>query len=388
MLRQRIMYSVMLITDIIVFIFTNTRPPLIAALVMIILPLISYAVLLLITASLKIECDIGKRTETNTELWAEIKIASRINIYPGMMSFKRTIESVMFGNKDIVYLECEPKNKKKPISVRFLTPMCGMHSFIVEDFKIYDALKLFSFNQRFYFKKNVMVYPQPVEMNVLRKKSSSIENDGVIYDKYRKGNDKTEIFDLRDYEKGDDRRSIHWKLSSKLNKTVVREFSRPNNYKTMILCDLALKFNKNEIGYEAVSNNIAIATSISMDMTKKGIEHSVCLLGENVSQVVEISGMGDEVRLKNGILSVPLSKKEFNTVLFFINMIGNFNVSRLIYVTNNYDRESIKILAKYTDVTIIITSDDDKNTYERNGDIELVSFGSKRLYQSSHNIEV
>ena len=225
-------------------------------------------------------------------------------------------------------------------------------------------------------------------MNVLRKKSSSIENDGVIYDKYRKGNDKTEIFDLRDYEKGDDRRSIHWKLSSKLNKTVVREFSRPNNYKTMILCDLALKFNKNEIGYEAVSDNIAIATSISMDMTKKGIEHSVCLLGENVSQVVEISGMGDEVRLKNGILSVPLSKKEFNTVLFFINMIGNFNVSRLIYVTNNYDRESIKILAKYTDVTIIITSDDDKNTYERNGDIELVSFGSKRLYQSSHNIEV
>ena len=80
MLRQRIMYSVMLITDIIVFIFTNTRPPLVVALVMIILPIISYILLLLITASLKIECDIEKRTETNTELWAEIKISSKINI--------------------------------------------------------------------------------------------------------------------------------------------------------------------------------------------------------------------------------------------------------------------------------------------------------------------
>ena len=95
-----------------------------------------------------------------------------------------------------------------------------------------------------------------------------------------------------------------------------------------------------------------------------------------------------DCQICHAIAPCPLSKKEFNTVLFFINMIGNFNVSRLIYVTNNYDRESIKILAKYTDVTIIITSDDDKNTYERNGDIELVSFGSKRLYQSSHNIEV
>ena len=95
MLRQRIMYSVMLITDIIVFIFTNTRPPLVVALVMIILPIISYILLLLITASLKIECDIEKRTETNTELWAEIKISSKINIYPTRIyTYKQTVRQV------------------------------------------------------------------------------------------------------------------------------------------------------------------------------------------------------------------------------------------------------------------------------------------------------
>lgn len=388
MLKQRLMYIFMLLTDIGVFIFTNTRPLLIVAIIMTVLPIISFIVLLITVSTMKIECDINSSTETNTEIYAELKLNSKINIYPGMISFRRIIHSVMFDKDNEDIFEYELGSRTNLINIKFKTPMCGSHSFTLDNVKFYDALRLFSISKKFILEKNVMVYPKRIDMTVLRKNASTIEDDGVIYDKYQKGNDRSEIFDLRDYEKGDDRRSIHWKLSSKVNKTIVREFSRPNNFKTMILCDLSLKFADKPISYDVVSNNIALALAVSSDMTKNGIEHSICMLGGNVSEIKEINRLQDDIKIQNGILSVPLSKNEFNTALYFLNINTNYKVSKLIYITREYDKESIRMLANIMNVTIIVTNDDENNTYESSHNTEIVSLSTKKLYETSHNISV
>lgn len=388
MLKQRLMYIFMLLADIGVFIFTNTRPLLISAIVMIILPIMSFAVLLITVSTMKTECEIDSITETNTEIFANLKINSKINVYPGMISFRRVIHSVMFDVKDENIFEYELANRKKIINIKFKTPMCGRHNFIIDNVKFYDALRLFGISKNFSIEKSITVYPKCIDMTVLRKNASTIENDGIIYDKYKKGNDRSEIFDLRDYEKGDDRRSIHWKLSSKVNKTIVREFSRPNNFKTMILCDLSLKFDDKEISYDVVSNNIALALAISSDMTKNGVEHSMCMLGKNVSEIAEINGIQDDKKIQNGILSVPLSKREFNTALYFLNINSSYKVSKLIYITREYDKESIRMLSNIMNVTIIVTNDDDNNTYELDNNTEIVSLSTKKLYETSHHISV
>lgn len=51
--------------------------------------------------------------------------------------------------------------------------------------------------------------------------------DSTDYSPYRPGSDYSETFQLREYREGDELRGIHWKLSSKMDKLIVREPGLP-----------------------------------------------------------------------------------------------------------------------------------------------------------------
>ena len=53
----------------------------------------------------------------------------------------------------------------------------------------------------------------------------------------RKGNDASEIFQLRDYVPGDPVKQIHWKLSSKLNHILIKEASLPVSRSLLVFWD-------------------------------------------------------------------------------------------------------------------------------------------------------
>lgn len=53
----------------------------------------------------------------------------------------------------------------------------------------------------------------------------------------RKGDDPTEVFQLREYQQGDDVRRIHWKLSSKLGGLILRESSQTEDRSLLVYWD-------------------------------------------------------------------------------------------------------------------------------------------------------
>ena len=61
----------------------------------------------------------------------------------------------------------------------------------------------------------MIVYPRKVNLQVELSQMTigAPKSEGMMQN--RKGNDLSEIFDIREYVPGDDIRSIHWKLSSK-----------------------------------------------------------------------------------------------------------------------------------------------------------------------------
>ncbi|MBE6611790.1 MAG: DUF58 domain-containing protein [Ruminococcaceae bacterium] len=64
-----------------------------------------------------------------------------------------------------------------------------------------------------------------------------------------KGSDNTELSDIRTYLSGDSLKSIHWKLSSKSEELIVKDYSRNKGNSVCILCDLEPHFaNAGETG--------------------------------------------------------------------------------------------------------------------------------------------
>lgn len=67
------------------------------------------------------------------------------------------------------------------------------------------------------------------------------QDETVLEERYThtKGNDITEILNIRDYQKGDNIKTIHWKLSKKLGHKVVKELDMPANQDVILLMALS-----------------------------------------------------------------------------------------------------------------------------------------------------
>ena len=76
----------------------------------------------------------------------------------------------------------------------------------------------------------------------------------------RKGNDLSEIFDIREYVPGDDIRSIHWKLSSKTDTLILKEASDPSHYNVVILPD----FGRKQLGETVSAREVNAAVGIGV----------------------------------------------------------------------------------------------------------------------------
>ena len=78
------------------------------------------------------------------------------------------------------------------------------------------------------------VYPLELEV----RESSIPDSEGERYSQKKPGDDPTELFALRDYREGDRLSRIHWKLSQKMGRTLVKELGLPLSDHLLFLLDL------------------------------------------------------------------------------------------------------------------------------------------------------
>ena len=69
---------------------------------------------------------------------------------------------------------------------------------------------------------------------------SSVVADTDRYSDVRRGDDRSQVFEVREYRDGDDVRNVHWRLSSKLDSLMVKEFSFPIEERCAVLLETSL----------------------------------------------------------------------------------------------------------------------------------------------------
>ena len=78
------------------------------------------------------------------------------------------------------------------------------------------------------------VLPELFPMEVTLLASPCYAEDGTVA---RRGEDRSEMFQLREYRAGDDIRQIHWKLSAKTDELILREASQPESRELLLFWD-------------------------------------------------------------------------------------------------------------------------------------------------------
>ena len=120
---------------------------------------------------------------------------------------------------------------------------CGNVSIRVDKVKIYDYLNIFAAKVgKNYEVQDVLVMPPLTEVYLGKTRWYNETNeDSDRFSLYKKGDDPSEIFDIRDFKDGDRFQQIHWKLSSKTGHYMVKEGSLPLAKAVHIFIDLSAK---------------------------------------------------------------------------------------------------------------------------------------------------
>lgn len=125
---------------------------------------------------------------------------------------------------------------------------CGNVAITVEKVRIYDYLNIFAWTIGKHFEtQDILVLPPVKEMYLGKDRWYNETNeDSDRFSIYKKGDDPSEIFDIRGYADGDKIQRIHWKLSSKTGELMVKEGSLPLTKEIHIFIDLCVKGSREE----------------------------------------------------------------------------------------------------------------------------------------------
>ena len=121
---------------------------------------------------------------------------------------------------------------------------------------------------------SVFVLPRIHMLDMARVLGLSESVDGELFSKLRHGEDSSEVFDIRQYRRGDLLHSFHWKLSAKTDDCMVKEYSLPMNETAFIFADMSYKGTGDE-RVSVMDTFLEILGSVSWSMAAASMKHNV-----------------------------------------------------------------------------------------------------------------
>lgn len=115
---------------------------------------------------------------------------------------------------------------------------CGNLIFEVTDLKVHDYIHMIVFRKKIRKSVTAAVLPVPYQVELPPENRNMIPEGGEKFDKFRSGDDPSEVFDIREYRPGDRLSRIHWKMTAKEEEPMVKEYSRPLSGEGILFLDL------------------------------------------------------------------------------------------------------------------------------------------------------
>lgn len=358
MLRNRVFYGLLLLIMAGIYIFTNTWYTATLLGLCVLLPLISLALMLFSRKGLTIRIEVpASATKEEAEITCTIRNSS---FFPAArVTFRVDMENQMTGSgkeKRVSTTAGGRKTVTARLSMR--NSKVGTVLIQVKKIRVFDAFGLFAFRKADLPEQSTVIYPDMREAVVYMEKPIETTGDGSRYAPEKPGQDVSEIFSLREYVPGDEVRKIHWKLSSKLDKTMLREFSLPLNYSVFLLMELTAAEE------EIVDTVVELYLSLSRALLESGINHNLGWFdaGTGAFHVRELDHFEDLEFATAQVLASYVSEKNAAALEYYAASGYRGKKSTLLYIASRPDMDKIAELEVDQVMRTILVYDEEEET--------------------------
>lgn len=250
---------------------------------------------------------------------------------------------------------------------------CGHISVKCTDIFMSDVFRLFRGTVYDECDTHITVYPRDVSIRLVVSGNTvgSSRTDGLVQN--RKGQDQSEIYDFREYIPGDDVRTIHWKLSEKLDKLIAKEASDTPHYDVAVLPDLGLEGADGTVSREEMNAAAGFFVSVGESLLANGIRFCAVIPTSDGMMLYEIGSRRELHRIIPEWLSFRVSMNVGDGFELFISERLEQYFSRLLIVTPGRFSRSLSELGSRVAVSIVSATETDKPVYTELGSLCSVS---------------
>ncbi|MCQ2468513.1 MAG: DUF58 domain-containing protein [Ruminococcus sp.] len=240
MLLTKILFIVLIFVCIAFYILYLWDFALVLLVIMISLPIIMFLTTSYTKRKLKVEFALKDSTVAKNQSFPVQLVITNNSFFP-VGKAEAHIEYYNVFNNQItdfeLYLPIQPRNSQR-ITFQISSKFCGIIKIKTEKIIIFDPLRIFKFNIARNAGAKVAVIPEGHEINGTICYTDRINEESDNFSEHKAGDDPSEVFDLREYIPGDKLNRIHWKLSSKKDEFIVKEYSLPIDVPCVVFLDL------------------------------------------------------------------------------------------------------------------------------------------------------
>ena len=216
-----------------------------------------------------------------------------------------------------------PPKRSGESAVTLDDPLCGVYRLSVEKTRVCDLLGLAGFSAPPAERREFPVEPDLMELRLNLPLRTGVSDDSDSYSQERPGYDFADTFQLRDYVPGDSAKQIHWKLSSKLDRLVVRDPGLPLERSVLLLWE---RRAEGEAPQQA-SAMAEMVISLARELLRQGVRCRVAW-NDAAGQDCALYELEDESALYDmlpKLLSAPASPTLESVAELYLRQYGRAN---------------------------------------------------------------
>ncbi len=340
MLLMKIFYAILIIVCIIFYVMYLWDFALVLLITVIAIPIILFVAMLIAKHSISVDFSVKEDTVMKNESFPVlIKILNRSIIPVGRAEAHIEYGNVFSGELDdfILYLPIQARNEQSVV-FQLRSGFCGIADVKCSGIYIYDPLKIFRFRVSGSNSIKIAVMPECHEISGQVMYTDKVKDESDIFSEHKPGDDPSEIFDLRGYNPGDKLNKIHWKLSSKKDEFIVKDYSLPIDVPCTVFLDLKCQEGSG-FTLPVFDTLVESLVSISQFMIENERIHTIVYYNFK-------SGSFEEKRIcdadsltaaiREMILSLDCTKMCQSAEHYFVEHTG-FSLSSLVFITSRPD---------------------------------------------------
>lgn len=353
MILMKIFFIIIIAVCIVFYIMYLWDFALVLLAVVIAVPVIMFITALITRKNIEIEFASKSNTVSKRDNFpVQIKITNK-SIFPVGKAVVNIEYFNSFNNEINNFTLLAPVQAKNTqgISFQLNSTYCGIVVIRCDNVEIYDPLRIFRFRTGKNISTSITVMPEYHEISGQICSTDRINEESSVFSEYKSGDDPSEIFDLRGYTAGDKLNRIHWKLSSKKDEFIVKDYSLPVDIPCTLFIDLNVDSNYQLAVFDTLMETLL---SISQFLLNNERIHSIVYYNSLYKEFTEKNIVnGDDLSeiIKEIFLSFDDNRNCEPPQHYFINK-NNFSLSSFVFITSDTEKSLFEYMGSNIDADI------------------------------------